>query len=179
MNAFIQKRFDVSYKEVDQIRSGYIEQYGTTQQGLSEEHGISPEEFLQYAHDIEVEKYLPRSFLFREALRKIPQPKYLFTNSPLQYARKILRHLQVEDLFEDYITIETLHYIGKPNRSAFEILLSRLPPDYQEIKFVDDEPKNIEMGQRFGLVGIPVNGREIPTHEYYDQFLIPLMKENL
>lgn len=179
MNAFIQKRLGLSYEEVDQIRSGYIRQYGTTQQGLAEEYGISSEEFLCYAHDIEVEKYLQRSFLFREALRGISQPKYLFTNSPIHYATRILKHLQIDDLFEGFISIETLRYIGKPNRSAFEILCKHIPSEYHEIKFLDDEPKNIEMGKQFGLIGIPVNGRDIPPHEYYDHFLIPLMKENL
>ena len=179
MNAFIQKRFDLSYEEVDQIRTNYIQRYGTTQQGLAEEHGISPEEFLCYAHDIEIEKYLQRSFLFRETLRTIPYPKYLFTNSPLHYARRILRHLQIEDLFVSLTTIEKLHYIGKPNRSAFEILFQQLPDELQEVKLIDDEPKNIEMGKQFGMIGILVNGREIPPSEYYDHFLIPLLKEKL
>lgn len=179
MNQFISEKLHLSFSVVDEIRTRYIDQFGTTQQGLYYDYGIMAEEFLSFAHDIDIEKFLQPSPELRDYLHEVPYPKFLFTNSPYASAKKELSYLQIEPLFQQLITIETLNYIGKPNRSAFEKLIQCLPPAPDQVILVDDDPKNIEMGRQFGFTSILVDGKQIPVKKYYNQFLIPLLKGNL
>ena len=179
MNHFIADHLHLSLSEVDQIRTRYIQQYGTTQEGLTKEHGLSPIEFLSYAHDISIEKFLHPDPVFRDFLKELPNQKYIFSNSPIVAIKRILEHLQIDSFFTELISIETFDYIGKPNRSAFNILTQHLPCGYRKALLFDDEPKNIATGNEFGFFSVFVNGKSIPPDDYYVPYLIPLIKENL
>jgi len=179
MNRFIADRLHESLSSVDQIRTDYIQKYGTTQEGLSREHGIPPMEFLSYAHDISIGKFLRPNRAFQDYLREVNDPKYIFSNSPAFAIQRILAHLQIETLFHEIISIEMMGYVGKPNPSAFEALIQHLPIGYERILFFDDEPKNIEMGRKFGFISFLVNNKGFSPEDYYGLYLIPLIKESL
>lgn len=179
MNRFIADRLHVDLSVVDQIRTGYIQQYGTTQEGLSREHGISSTEFLSYAHDIAIETYLRPNPVFQAFIQQLSHPKLIFSNSPSFAIQSILTYLQIDQVFCHTVSIESMSYEGKPNRSAFETLVRHLPDGADRVVFFDDEPKNIDMGREFHFHSVLVKGKEFSPEDYYDRYLIPLIKESL
>lgn len=179
MNCFIAERLCQSLSEVDRVRTRFIQQYGTTQEGLSKHYGISPQDFLAYAHDIQIESFIQPNHCLKDLMKSIPFPKYLFSNSPLLAIQRVLTHLEIDQFFSGLISIETSQYIGKPNPSSFQAIIKILPEKCDKVLFFDDEPKNIEAGKVFGWHGVWVNGKQYPPLQYYEDYLIPLIKESV
>ena len=51
---FIMDLFDLPPDEARKLQKSYFHEHGTTLNGLMAKHGIEPEEFLEFVHDIDV-----------------------------------------------------------------------------------------------------------------------------
>ncbi len=50
---FVAKLLDIDADTAMDVQKDYYRRYGTTLRGLMEEHGITPDGFLEYVHDID------------------------------------------------------------------------------------------------------------------------------
>jgi putative hydrolase of the HAD superfamily len=50
---YVARLLDVPADEANEIQKDYYRRYGTTLRGLMDERGISPDDFLEYVHDID------------------------------------------------------------------------------------------------------------------------------
>ena len=55
INRFMNEVVGIPLTEVDSLRRSYWQRYGVTMQGLMQHHGVDPEEYLAFVHDISLD----------------------------------------------------------------------------------------------------------------------------
>ena len=156
MSRFMEERLGLEPDLVSQLRRQYYQHYGTTMRGLMIHHGVAPEEFLAYVHDIPLEEYLGPDGALDAALRKIELEKVIFTNSSAEHARRVLGVLGVARHFSRIIDIRALGYVGKPNPEAYRRALDILGAEGRECLIVDDNLRNLAPAKELGMVTVLV-----------------------
>lgn len=158
MEEYMHKFLGFSRAEIPKIREGYFHQYGTTLKGLLVNHSIDPYEYLAFVHDIPLDNYLNTDQNLADILRKLPFPKWIFTNADVNHAVRVLQKLGVSDYFEGIIGINSLDFINKPDPIAYQAALNLLDnPDPGTCILIDDIAKNLIAAKRFGIHTILVN----------------------
>ncbi len=115
-------------------------------------HDMDPEPFLRYVHDVPVEEVLQPDPAIRQMLLRCgPGVRHIFTNSPAEYARRVLSTLQIEDLFETIFDIRHSEYIPKPNPHAYERVLAALGCRGRDCIMIDDAPQNLVTARACGM----------------------------
>ena len=163
MNDYMVQNLGFKREQVSEIRQQYFLNYGTTLSGLMANHEVNPEEFLAYVHDVPITDFLQPDMKLRKILSAIPQAKWILTNSDTPHATRVLKALNLFDLFEGILDITVMEYKNKPNPIVFQKALAfagvAVPTDSL---FVDDIPKNLEAAKQQGwqtiLVGEQTNG---------------------
>jgi putative hydrolase of the HAD superfamily len=139
MTAFVAEYLGLPEAQAAQLRKGLSLRHGTTLTGLMREHGLADaERYLAYTHDVDVERILPRDPQLAPALRAIPLPKSVLTNSPLEHAVRVLEHLQVRELFERIFDIRFNGLAGKPDAAVYRRVLEELGRRSEEVLLIDN-----------------------------------------
>lgn len=141
-------------------------QYGTALRGLLAEGHIdnNPEAidaFLQDVHDIPIHELIQPDERLREILLKLDPtiPKFIFTASVSDHARRCLKALGIEDIFEaTIIDVKQCNLETKHSLHSFQAAMKIAQVDDPEAcVFLDDSVTNIraarEIGWRSVLVG--------------------------
>ncbi len=144
--------------EIYEIRRSYFEKYGTTLRGLQIHHDIDPQDYLDFCHDVDVSQYIKIDETLQEMLENIPNPKYIFTNSDLKHAHRVLNAIGIREYFIDIIDIQRLDYECKPMAQAYQKAINIIgasdPSDYL---FIDDSYRNVVAAIELGMQGILVS----------------------
>jgi putative hydrolase of the HAD superfamily len=175
MNQYLKKILSISDEKVDEIRRNYIKQYGTTLMGMMINHNTDPENFLVEIHSFDIRQFLKKEPELLDFLKILPGQKYIFTNSPQFYAKKVITTLGINEIFNDIFSIETFHYHGKPNPSAFQKVIEILGTK-DSIGFVDDEKENIKVAKQFHFFSFRVDSKKDTINNYYREELFPKLK---
>ena len=148
-------------------------QYGTALRGLRAEGWIADtpqaiDEFLEYVHDIGVEQLLQPDQELREILLRVDPaiPKYAFTASVREHAKKCLETLGIADLFVGIIDCKTCDLETKHSRHSFETAMRVAGiEDPEHCLFFDDNLTNIEAARKIGWRSVLVGrvGRDCGT----------------
>jgi putative hydrolase of the HAD superfamily len=139
MTAFVAEYLGLPEAKAVELRRGLSLRYGTTLTGLMREHGLAdPERYLAYTHDVDVERILPPDPQLAPALRAIPLPKSVLTNSPLEHALRVLSHLKVRGLFERIFDIRFNGLAGKPDAAVYPRVLEELGRRSEEVLLIDN-----------------------------------------
>ena len=140
--------------------------YGTALKGLLAEGYVedTPEAintYLREVHDIPISQLLQRDDKLRQILLKLDPsiPKYIFTASVDDHAKRCLRALGIEDLFVDIIDCKKCDLETKHSRHSFEVAMKIAGVNNpEECLFLDDSIKNIHAARSIGwrsiLVGL-------------------------
>ncbi|UCG39572.1 MAG: pyrimidine 5'-nucleotidase [bacterium] len=151
--------------EVRTLRRDFIRRYGTTLGGLMRHHGVDPDEYLAYVHQVPVEEMLGPDPALRTFLESIRLPKVIFTNASAGHAERVLRALDADSLFDGVCDLASTGYLGKPHLEAFRAAAALLSCPLERLIFLDDVPENIEAGARFGALTVHVgDGSDGPGH---------------
>jgi putative hydrolase of the HAD superfamily len=166
MGEFIMQSLGLPLEEAQALRESYYYQHGTTLAGLVRLHGISPDAFLDYVHDIDLTAVLPSPEL-AEALAGLPGRKFILTNGSRKHAEAVMARLGVEDLFDDICDIHALDYIyPKPTQEAYERFIRTHNVVASEAVMFDDLPHNLETAHRLGMTTVLVHGiTDHPEHQ--------------
>lgn len=89
----------------------------------------------------------------RDVLQSLDGRKAVFTNNPSQYARHVLSHLGILELFDDIIGIKELKFYPKPAHEAY-IIIENKYRECDRIIFCDDNLKNVNVAQDRGWTTI-------------------------
>ena len=135
------------------LQKSFFRKYGTTMHGLMIEHGINPNHFLEYVHDIDLSPVSANPDL-DQALGNLSGRKIIFTNGPTDHAERVLDRLSIRHHFEDIFDIIGADYIPKPMPVAYEVLVSRyrLMPD--ETVMVEDLLRNLKPAAAMGMTTV-------------------------
>ena len=152
MTGYLQAHLALDEAAAVELRRNYVKRYGATLLGLMRHHGIDPGHFLWHTHQFpKLESMLLREPQLRATLTRLPGRKFVFSNSPVHYARAVLRALGVTDLFDGVFTIEHTRYRPKPDSYGFLRLCraNRLRP--QRCIMVEDSLDNLRTADRLGM----------------------------
>lgn len=163
MSEFMMSRVGIPASDVTRVRQDYWERYGTTLRGLYIERHIDAQAFLNYVHDVDVAKYLRPDARLDAMLAQLPQQKYVFTNAPAEYARRVLRALGVEKHFTEIFDINFIEYESKPTPFAYEKVLAALYAPADACMLVDDTVRNLAPAKKLGMWTVLVDSQDLKS----------------
>lgn len=153
----------VSHDEAFAIQKDYYKRYGTSLRGLMIEHGMSPDDFLGYVHDID-HSPLQANPALGAAIAALPGRKFVFTSGTKSHVAAVTRRLGVENHFDGVFDIVDAGLLPKPNRVTYEKFLADHEVEPKRAAMFEDLSRNLEaphaLGMRTVLV-VPENTREV------------------
>ncbi len=164
---FIQERLGLDPGEIRTLQYQYFNTYGTTLRGLEINHDIDARDYLDYVHDVPVEKILSPDPALHSILAKYPQRKMIFTNSDKKHTLRVLTRIGIADLIDGTVDVQDIAPHCKPQPEAFQIaldLFGGIQP--QECLFIDDSLRNIETAFNLGMSVVHVNEKKQPSLLY-------------
>ena len=160
MSRYMEERLGMSPTEVPALREHYYHVYGTTMRGLQIHHGIDPEDYLAYVHDLPLEDYIGPNDELDRVLAEIEAEKVVFTNASEEHARRVLRILGVERHFNRIIDVRALGYTAKPDPEAYRRALRILGAAGDECLIVDDRVRNLVPAKELGMITVLVSNEK-------------------
>ena len=90
--------------------------------GLMEEHGLDPDEFLDFVHEIDHSPLTPDPAL-GAAIASLPGRKLILTNGTRAHAEAVMRRLEIQQHFEDVFDIVAAELEPKPRPQVYDRFL--------------------------------------------------------
>lgn len=150
MAAFIMAELKLDLEAAHALRRRFFLDHGTTLRGLMLEHGIAPEQFLDYVHDIDLSPVPPDPVL-AEAITALPGRKFVFTNGTEDYARRVLARIGLDTHFVAVHDILACSYLPKPDPSGYHALLRRYGIEPGRALMVEDMARNLLPAAELGM----------------------------
>jgi len=154
IDSYVMTLCRVDLDNARRLRKNYIENYGSTLQGLMHHYGIDPGHYLKDVHDVPVEELLHRDRRLRETLNVLACRLVAFTNGSLEYARRILKVLDIDDVVYDLFTIEYMDFIPKPLPWAYHKVVQQYGGCSQDYLSVDDSLANARTAHSVGMAAV-------------------------
>ena len=168
ITSFVQERLALDSDTAKSLRRSYYEQYGTTLGGLQRHNNIDAEEYLAFVHDIDIATIVLHNELLYPTLHALPLRRIIFTNSPHEYASRVLKHLGISPLFEHLIDIRACEFLAKPHQRAYEVALSTIGAEPSACVFFEDTPANLGPAKQLGMTTVLIHPDEHLTHPHAD-----------
>jgi putative hydrolase of the HAD superfamily len=159
MNRFMIERLGIKPEEVSRQRDDFFKTHGTTLNALRRYFQVDPDEFLDFVHDIPVDKHLQYEPELDRMLETLPFKKVIFTNADAKHARRVLSCLGVLRHFESIVDIHMLEFINKPDRRAYLKALSFTSAQPEECILLEDMVVNIVPARKLGMTTVMVGKR--------------------
>lgn len=169
MAQYMHERLGLPADEVPRLRRSYFETYGTTLRGLQRHHHVDADDYLEYVHDLPLDRYLRPAPDLRQILLSLPQPRWIFTNADDRHARRVLSVLELDGCFSGIIDIRAVGFACKPEPVAFERALEIAGClDPGECLLFDDSLSNLAGARAAGLrtAWVGANGSVHPEVDY-------------
>ena len=165
MTEFVAEFLQLERDAARALQKHYYHTYGTTLNGLMREHGMAPELFLDYVHDLDYTPVTPAPRL-RAALEALPGRKIVFTNGSVGHAHRTLKALGLEHgVFAELFGIAEARFQPKPRREAFDVLLATHDIDPARAVMVEDLSRNLATAHDLGMSTILVWSWKDWSHE--------------
>jgi len=179
INQFMVDQLQISMNDAQKLRKHYLDTYGTTLNGLLTHHDIDPLDYLDYVHDIPLEEMVQHEPELRVILKQLTARKFIFTNASNRHADRVLRHLDILDLFDGVIDIQSLGFVNKPRKEAYrKALLLSGNPDPKKCMFIDDRVVNLVPAKEMGITTVLVGGPiQDPAVDYVIDSLNDLLRK--
>lgn len=155
MTGFIMETLRLDRAGADRLRRDYWRRYGTTLGGLMAHHGVDPGRFLAHVHDIALDALRPDPGL-RAAIAALPGRRIVHTNGAVAHAGRVLAARGLEGVFDAVYGLEHADYRSKPAHAAFAAIHARDGVDPADGVMVEDDPRNLEVPHRLGMITIHV-----------------------
>ncbi|MBE0704952.1 MAG: pyrimidine 5'-nucleotidase [Afipia sp.] len=152
---FVAHQLKVDPAEAFRIQKDYYRRYGTTMRGMMTEHGVSPDDFLAYVHDIDHSPLEPNPVM-GQALAKLPGRKLILTNASVAHAEKVLERLALGVTFDGVFDIISAEFEPKPARQTYRRFLDLHEVDAERAAMFEDLARNLAIPHEFGMTTVLV-----------------------
>lgn len=156
MGEFIQTLLGCDPAEARRVQKGYFLEHGTTLAGLMRDHGTDPRSFLDYVHDISLDRIVADHELI-DHIAALPGRRLIFTNGDAAYAGRVLAKLGLADSFELIHDIHACAYVPKPDPSGYAALCDTHDVDPTRSVFFEDMARNLKPAKAIGMTTVWVN----------------------
>lgn len=152
---FVANQLKVEAAEAFRIQKDYYRRYGTTMRGMMTEHGVSPDDFLAYVHDIDHSPLEPNPAM-GQALAKLPGRKLILTNASVAHADKVLERLALGVEFDGVFDIISAEFEPKPARQTYRRFLDLHDVDASRSAMFEDLARNLAIPHELGMTTVLV-----------------------
>jgi putative hydrolase of the HAD superfamily len=152
---YVQRLLKLGPEDAYRVQKDYYRRYGTTLRGLMEEHGIQPDDFLEYVHDID-HTPVEADPALAAAIARLPGRKFILTNGSRRHAEKIAERLGFTDEFEDIFDIVRSKLLPKPNRATYESFVSATGVTPARTAMFEDLSRNLVVPKALGMLTVLV-----------------------
>lgn len=153
MGEFISKLLDVDGPEARRVQKDYFVKFGTTLQGLIKIHGVDPNEFLTFVHDIDLTSVEENKQL-KARLESLKGKKYVFTNGDIPYAGRVLDRIGVAGQIDGIFDIAEAGFIPKPNPETYDNFVRRFDFDPTRAVMFEDMARNLVPASKMGMTTV-------------------------
>jgi len=155
---YMQECLHIPAEQVPVLRQQYYEKYGTALKGLEFNYPVDIKKYLDYVHDVPLERYLSPQPKLASVLQAIPARKILFTNANANHASRIVHALGLETCFDGVIDVEAMSPYCKPMPESFEIALHLAgDPAPAQCALFDDLPRTTRAAHARGIFSVLIS----------------------
>jgi putative hydrolase of the HAD superfamily len=155
IRAYIADFLKVPHDQAFRIQKDYYKRYGTTMRGLMTEHGMKPDDYLEFVHQIDHSPLVPNPAL-GSAIEKLSGRKLILTNGTRKHADAVMKKLAVHEHFEDVFDIVAADLEPKPSKRTYERFLKLHNVDPHKAAMFEDLARNLEAPHTLGMVTVLV-----------------------
>lgn len=168
MRQFIAGRLGMALDDAFVLQKRYYREYGTTLRGLMIVHGIEPQEFLDYVHDID-HTVLDAAPRLDAALARLPGRRFIFTNGSERHAISVMDRLGIGARFDAIFDIRAADFIPKPQPACYAAMLARFGIQAAPAAMVEDIHRNLKPAADIGMTTVWVRQDNHPDHKVVQQ----------
>jgi putative hydrolase of the HAD superfamily len=191
IRSYIAGYLGITPDEAFRLQKDYYKRYGTTMRGMMTEHGMKPDAYLEFVHQIDHSPLMPNPAL-GAAIEKLPGRKLILTNGTRRHAEAVMRRLEIDRHFEDVFDIAAADLDPKPMPQVYDRFLARHGVDPAKAAMFDDLARNLEVPHTLGMVTVLVvpegsravlreewelGGRDAPHVDHVTDDLVRFLKE--
>lgn len=168
---YMRDRLSIPDDQVFVLREKYLQQYGTSLRGLMADYQIDPDDYLTFVHDVDIETMIPANPALGSMLAKLPQRKWIFTNSSVPHSQRVLAALGIGEHFAGILDVKAMNYLSKPDASAYAMAIDKTgTADLTAALFLDDQPGNLQPAKQLGAATVLVGSAQ--AHPAADRFVM-------
>jgi len=153
MGKFVSNKLKIDLDSAKKIQKKYFIKHGTTLKGLMDNHGVEPDEFLDYVHKLDYSIIHPNNDLNKE-ISKLQGRKIIYTNANRQHVNEILLRLDLTNMFDEIFDIKMANYIPKPEINAYKDFIKRFNINPKTTIMFDDIAKNLVPAKNVGFKSV-------------------------
>jgi putative hydrolase of the HAD superfamily len=153
----------VTHEEAFRLQKDYYKRYGTSMRGLMTEHGMEPDDFLDFVHQIDHSPLTPDAAL-GAAIERLPGRKLILTNGTRRHADAVLARLKLDRHFEDVFDIVAAELDPKPSPQTYDRFLKAHDVDARKSAMFEDLARNLAVPHALGMTTVlvvPERTREV------------------
>ncbi len=155
MTQFIEMTLELPRERARHLQKRYYAAYGTTLSGLMNEHGVPPQDFLSFVHDIDLTE-LDENAALRRAIAALPGKRYVFTNGSVRHAENVAGKLGILDLFDGIFDIVQAEYRPKPHMETYRRFTDYFDINPPSSAMFEDMPDNLKAAHEMGKTTVLV-----------------------
>ena len=152
---FVANFLSVTKEDAFALQKDYYKRYGTTMRGLMAEHGMKPDDFLEFVHQIDHSPLTPNPEL-GAAIERLPGRKLILTNGTRKHAEAVMRRLDIHHHFEDVFDIAAADLDPKPLPQVYDRFLHKHGVDPARAAMIEDLARNLEVPHALGMTTVLV-----------------------
>jgi putative hydrolase of the HAD superfamily len=160
INDYLKFFVKINPEKVNFIRKKYLIEYGTTLNGLIKHYNVDPLHYLEYVHNVPLEKYIKKNIKLEKFLKTTQHKKVIFSNAYKPYILKILTLLNISDCFEYIIDIVESDFHPKPIKSSYLKIMNMFSVKPSDFVMFDDSVINLKTAHELGFKTVLVGKRK-------------------
>jgi putative hydrolase of the HAD superfamily len=160
---YIANFLKITHEQAFRLQKDYYQRYGTSMRGLMIEHGMEPDDYLDYVHQIDHSPIEPNPALGL-AIEQLPGRKLILTNGTHRHADAVLARLGLSDHFEHIFDIIAAELEPKPSALTYERFLATHSVDASRAAMFEDLARNLAVPHSLGMTTVlvvPEGTREV------------------
>jgi putative hydrolase of the HAD superfamily len=163
IRSYIMDFLKLEHDEAFRLQKDYYKRYGTSMRGLMTEHGMKPDDFLDYVHKIDHSPLEPNPAL-GAAIERLPGRKLILTNGTREHADAVMRRLDIHQHFDDVFGIIEADLEPKPQPQTYDKFLKLHGVDPAKAAMFEDLARNLAVPHALGMTTVlvvPEGTREV------------------
>ncbi len=164
MTQFVAQELNVDLVEARVLQKRYYAEDGTTLNGLMRRHGVAPDAYLDFVHDIDLSPIESCSTL-RAEVEALPGRRLVFTNGSVAHAERVLEKRGLTGLFEGVFDIAAARYAPKPFPDAYARFIDAHDIQPTSAAFFEDIARNLTEPHALGFTTVLVRTDKDWSHE--------------